>query len=89
MTLNADFQARANEYKQKLTISAELVKVTKNLYTSFHAISKQEKMKIEQLEHIKNFAAKFYNKDCVYRDYAEQLKSAIELEINEMRRMVK
>ena len=47
-----------------------------------------DKMKIEQLEHIKTFAAKFYNKDCVYREYAEQLKSAIEFEINEMKRMV-
>lgn len=88
MTLDADFQARANEYKQKLTITAELVKVSKQLYASFQAISKLDKLKIEQLEHVKTFAAKFYNKDCVYREYAEQFKEAVEFEIGETKRVV-
>ena len=88
MTFDTDFQARANEYKQKLVISTELVKVSKNLYSSFIAISKLEKLKIEQLEHMKTFATKFYNKDCVYREYADTLKNAIEFEINETKRMV-
>ena len=88
MTLDTELKARGNEYKQKLVISAELVKVTKSLYTSFQALSKLEKLKIDQLEHIKTFATKFYNKDCVYREYADLLKSAIEFEISETKRMV-
>jgi len=88
MAFDSEFNARTTEYKQKLVISAELVKVSKNLYASFQAISKLEKLKAEQLEHVKVFATKFYNKDCLYRDYADQLKSAIEFEINETKRMV-
>lgn len=88
MTIDSDFQANATEYKQKLVIASELVKVTKTLYTSFQTLSKIEKAKVEQLEHMKTFATKFYNKDCVYRDYADQVKKVIELEITESKKMV-
>lgn len=88
MIHESNFQAKATEYKQKLVITSELVKVSKSLYTSFQTISKLDKLKIEQLENIKTFATKFYNKDCVYRDYADQLKRAIEFEIIETKRMV-
>lgn len=88
MTLDSDFQAKATEYKQKLVIASELVKVSKGLYGSFQALSKIEKHKIEQLEHVKIFATKFYNKDCVYREYADQVKKVVEMEIEESRKMV-
>lgn len=88
MTFDSEYKLRGNEYKQKLVIATELVKVNKNLYNSFQAISRLEKLKAEQLEHVRTFATKFYNKDCVYREYADQLKSAIELEISETKRMV-
>lgn len=88
MTIDSDFQANATEYKQKLVIASELVKVSKTLYTSFQTLAKIEKAKADQLEHMKTFATKFYNKDCVYRDYADQLKKVVEMEIIESRKMV-
>lgn len=88
MTIDSDFQEKATEYKQKLVISGELVKVSKTLYMSFQALSKIEKSKIDQLEHIKTFTTKFYNKDCIYRDYADQIKKVIEIEIIESSKLV-
>lgn len=89
MTIDDDFQANATEYKQKLVISSELVKISKSLYTSFQALAKIEKAKIDQLEHMRTFATKFYNKDCVYRDYADQLKKVVEMEIDESKKLVR
>lgn len=86
--LEPEFYAKANEYKQKIVITTELVNVSKSLYIAFQKIAKLDKMKLDQLEHLKNFTTKFYNKDCIYRNFMDEMKEAIELEMNEIKRQV-
>lgn len=88
MTINNDFQSKTTEYKQKLVITSDLLKAVKSFQTSLQAISRLEKQKIEQMENIKIFVSKFYNTDCVYRDFAEEFKMAISLEVTEIKKLV-
>lgn len=82
------FYEKANDYKRKMTITKELVNVTKSFYIALQKIANLDRMKLDQFEQIKTFTTKFYNKDCIYRGYVDELKQAIELEMNEIKRQL-
>ena len=88
MTLETDFYSKANEYKQKLVIGSELSRASKCFQHSLQALAKLDKQKIEQLESIKMFLTKFYDKDCSYKLIAADISSFIDAEIAGLKKLV-
>lgn len=72
---------RNHQYKNKLAISKEILKLTADFYSALKVLANLEDQKMNSLTSIKNFASLFYEHECVYKGYIQKWEIAIDKEI--------
>lgn len=76
---------RSYQFKQKLTISKEMLKLAADFYTALRHLGRLEDQKIEQLRVIKNFSNLFYEQSCPYKPLIDQWGEALDKEIEALK----